>query len=75
MNDIKNKDKEQQIVNQIILKFTKLFQAKGYILTDNFDYNVWFINNNTTTSSYNNFKLFLESSPSESDDIIKFLFY
>lgn len=51
------------------------FKIRGMAENDYFDYNVWFINKFSNTSSLKNFKEMLTSTPSETDDIIKFILY
>lgn len=51
--------------------FTKEFSKRGLSLESSFDYNVWFLNQYSKTSSLNNFKEIISSTPSETDDIIK----
>lgn len=63
-----------ELVRAITETFESEFKRNGYTVDEHFDYNVWFLNQNSE-SSLSNFKEILSSTPSENDDIIKHLFF
>ena len=67
--------KEELAYNKIKLLLEIEFKEYSFKLSDYFDHNVWFLTQNINTSSMKNFKEILESTPSETDDIIKNIFY
>lgn len=71
----KSDDPKEVYYNEVYLRLfdilEKEFLKRGFKLDNNFDYNIWFLNKNSNSSSINNFKEILSSTPSETDDIIR----
>jgi hypothetical protein len=64
----------EEIKNDLTNYFTEIFKKNSYNLYDYFDFNIWFIkNNDDRCSNPTYFQELLSQTPTENDDIVKFL--
>lgn len=68
-----NSETKTKVYKLIFSLIEKEFNLRGYNLESSFDYKIWFLNQSNSTQE--TFKDFLQSSPSETDDIIKSILY